>query len=277
MISVITPVYNGERFVEACIQVVLDQQCLDVEHILIDGGSTDQTAAIIQRYAAQYPHIRWISEKDQGQSDAMNKGIALAKGEILSILNVDDDYQPNVLNHITELFKTLPKPSFLVGNCNVWDGDGNLLFVNQPKNLKLQDLLLGWDVNPIPANPSAYFYHASLHQQIGLYRVDEHCLMDLQFILEAVQVAHVKYVDEIWGNFRLHPDTKTFRSLQTREVTHQVRKMLRRYRRKLSLPERLSVSTRFESDIVKQYLEHLLKNPEGHPQRIKRTLKRAFF
>ncbi len=276
MISVITPVYNGERFVEACIQVVINQQCPGVEHIIVDGGSKDQTVEIVKGYAAQYSHIRWISEKDQGQSDAMNKGIAIARGEILSILNVDDDYQANVLNRIIEIFKTLPEPSFLVGNCNVWDGDDNLLFVNQPRKLKLSDLLLGWDVNPIPANPAAYFYHASLHNQVGLYRVDEHCLMDLQFILEAVQVANIQYIDEIWGNFRLHQDTKTFQSLQTREVTHQVRQMLRHYRKKLPLLERLFVAARFESDITKQQLNYILENPRDLPQVIKNKLKKAF-
>ena len=105
MISVITPVYNGERFIEACIQVVIDQQCPDVEHIIVDGGSNDQTVDIIKRYAEQYSHIRWLSEKDQGQSDAMNKGIAIAKGEILAILNVDDDYEVNVLTILLTFFE----------------------------------------------------------------------------------------------------------------------------------------------------------------------------
>jgi len=276
MISVITPVYNGERFIEACIQVVIDQQCPDVEHIIVDGGSNDQTVDIIKRYAEQYSHIRWLSEKDQGQSDAMNKGIAMAKGDILNILNVDDDYEAGALNRITEIFKALPEPSFLVGNCNVWDGDGNLLFVNQPRNLKLSDLLLGWDVNPIPANPSAYFYHTSLHNKVGLYNVDEHCLMDLQFILEVVQVANVKYIDQIWGNFRLHQNTKTFQSLQTMEVIHRVRQMLRRYRKNLPLYERLYVSARYEFDITKQQLRYIFKSPQNLPKLMKNKLEKAF-
>ncbi|MCL1463491.1 glycosyltransferase [Argonema galeatum] len=67
MISIITPVYNGDRFIESCIKVVIDQACPDVEHIIVDGGSTDRTLEIIQQYAEKYPHIRWISEKDSGQ------------------------------------------------------------------------------------------------------------------------------------------------------------------------------------------------------------------
>ena len=106
MISVITPVYNGEQFIESCIKVVIDQACPGVEHIILDGDSTDRTVEIIKWYADQYPHILWVSEKDEGQSDAMNKGIAMAKGEIIGILNVDDFYEPNVLNRVSEIFKT---------------------------------------------------------------------------------------------------------------------------------------------------------------------------
>ncbi|MDF5711529.1 MAG: glycosyltransferase [Nostoc sp. S4] len=78
MISVITPVYNGEKFIESCLQVVIKQNFSEVEHIIVDGGSTDKTIDIIKHYANQYSHIRWISEKDRGQSDAINKGIYLS-------------------------------------------------------------------------------------------------------------------------------------------------------------------------------------------------------
>ena len=123
MISIITPVYNGDRFIEKCINAVINQNCHDVEHIIIDGGSTDRTVDIIKEYADRSSHIRWISEKDRGQSDAMNKGIQMAKGEIICFLNVDDFYEPNVLNQVVELFIKLPDPSFVVGNCNVLNDD----------------------------------------------------------------------------------------------------------------------------------------------------------
>jgi len=81
----------------------------------------------------------------------------IAKGEILAILNVDDFYEPDVLNRISEIFKALPEPSLLVGNCNVWVDDDKLKFLNKPTKLKLTDLLLGFNVNQYPVNPSAYF------------------------------------------------------------------------------------------------------------------------
>ncbi|MEH2236266.1 glycosyltransferase [Nostoc sp.] len=130
MISIITPVYNGEKFIESCLQVVINQNFAEVEHIIIDGGSTDKTIDILEHYANQYSHIRRISEKDQGQSDAMNKGITMAQGLIIGILNVDDFYEPNVISRIWELFKTLPEPSLIVGNCNMWDHREKLIQLN---------------------------------------------------------------------------------------------------------------------------------------------------
>jgi glycosyltransferase involved in cell wall biosynthesis len=258
MISVITPVYNGERFIEDCIKVVIEQECSDVEHIIIDGDSTDRTVDIIKDYAGKYPHIRWISEKDNGQSDAMNKGIVMAKGEVLGILNVDDFYEPDVLNRVLEIFRSLPKPSLLVGNCNVWDEEGNIICVNKPANLNFFDLLTGFEhVNPFPWNPSAYFYHTYLHQQIGLYQVDEHYIMDLDFILRAVQIATVKYIDVIWGNFRLIKGTKTFNDQQSGQSDYRFSNLLRQYRKKLALFQQLRIMFLEKTLKVKHFMKKI--------------------
>lgn len=157
MISIVTPVYNGERFIESCLQTVVAQHCSGVEHLIIDGGSTDRTVSIIQRYAQRYPHIRWISELDRGQSEAMNKGIKLATGTIITFLKVDDYYESGVLYQVSQLFKTLPEPSFVVGNCRIVNDAGHTLGLNKPAKLRLFDLVLGLNVNPYPCNSCAYF------------------------------------------------------------------------------------------------------------------------
>jgi glycosyltransferase involved in cell wall biosynthesis len=214
-LSIITPVYNGEKFIESCLKVVIEQNCSDIEHIIVDGGSSDRTVKIIQQYARIYPHLRWISEKDKGQSDALNKGIKLAKGKIIAILNVDDRYEANVLNRILNYFQDLPEPSFLAGNCYIRDGNNNLLAINKPAKLRFWDLVKKPFLNPLPCNPSAYFYHKSIHNLVGFYKTDEHFAMDFDFILRAVRVATVKYVDEFWGNFLEHEATKTARDKQS--------------------------------------------------------------
>lgn len=211
-ISIITPVYNGERFIQSCIQSVAGQDLEDsrIEHLIIDGGSTDQTVEIVKNYAMEYSHIRWWSEKDQGQSDAMNKGIKLATGKILGFLNADDFYEAGTLARVCKIFKSLPEPSLLVGNCNVIDDGGKLLWLNKP-HTKYYQLLQVWRF-VMPNNPSCYFYDRSLHDKIGDYDPQEHYVMDYDFLLRAVRNAHVAYVDETFGNYRVYPGTKTSES-----------------------------------------------------------------
>jgi glycosyltransferase involved in cell wall biosynthesis len=234
LISIITAVYNGERFIESCIQTVLKQNFQSAEHVIIDGASNDRTVEIIKRYAYLYPHIRWISEKDKGQSDALNKAIDLARGEILGVLNVDDYYEPGVLNRIEHIFNGLTVPSFVVGNCYVRDDKGKLLYENRPKRLKITDLLLGWSYCPHPVNPSAYFYHKSLHDMIGKYQVDSQ-IQDLPFILSAVQAANVVYIDEFWGNFRKYDGTLTVKDQNLGHAKKRKQKVMDDFYKKLSL------------------------------------------
>jgi len=233
MISIITPVWNGSKFIESCIDNVIGQHCHDIEHVIIDGLSDDNTVDIIKRYAEKYCHIRLLSEKDRGQADAMNKGIALAKGEIIGFLNVDDYYEPGVLSRISDIFKALPEPSIAVANCNVWGNEGNLLYTVKPARLKLEQLLVGPRINIYPVNPSEYFYHKSLHDKIGCFNVEDHYAMDLDFLLRAIQAAHVRYFDEIWGNFRLIQGTKTFSDRSVPSNTNRYIEVIRLYKKDL--------------------------------------------
>lgn len=243
-LSIITPVFNGSRFIEGCILNVVSQNCPDQEHIIVDGGSKDGSVEIISHYAKQYPHIRWVSEQDHGQSDAMNKGITLASGSILGILNADDYYEPNILNRILEIFKRLKKPALLVGNCNVWNDDGQVTEVNRPVKLRIIDLMMGWYINPYPTNPSQYFYHRSLHDKIGPYDIDEHFTLDIDFLSRAVQAAHVTYVDEIWGNYRKIAGTKTVCDMENGFCDQRFEAVLEKYRIQLPLLKRLQVSVK---------------------------------
>ena len=229
-LSVITPVFNGIRFIEFCIKNVIDQGCQEAEHVIIDGGSTDGTVEVIREYAKRHPHIRWISEPDEGQSDAMNKGVAKAAGEILGFLNADDYYEAGVLREVVPLFKRLKEPALLVGNCNVWNDAGNLITVNKPAQISLLNLLKGRYEDAFPLNPSAYFYHKSLHKRIAPYEVGEHFGMDVHFVFKAVQNANVTYVDRTWGNYRYLEGTKTFDDVQSGMNPVRVTAITRHYR-----------------------------------------------
>jgi glycosyltransferase involved in cell wall biosynthesis len=241
-ISVITPVYNNIRFIESCIANVIAQECSVVEHVIVDGGSTDGTVDIIRRYAEKYPHIRWISEKDSGQSEAMNKGVAMAAGSILSTLNADDFYEAGALKFVLGKFDALPNPSLLVGNCTVWGDGGEVLWVNTPKCLKIKKLLVANEKHyPFPVNPSAYFYHKSLHNIIGLYDSVLHFDMDLDFIIKAIRNSHAEYIDIALGNYRFIQGTKTFEDFKNGSGWARYRSFIKKNRKFLSSKDKLNV------------------------------------
>lgn len=242
VISIITPVLNGVRFIEFCINNVIEQSCPDTEHIIVDGCSTDGSVEIIRHYTKKYPHIRWISETDRGQSDAMNKGILAARGNILGFLNVDDYYEDGVLREVTGIITSLPEPSLLVGNCNVWDNDGKLWFVSRPAAISLSNLLLGKYLEAFPMNSSAYFYHKSLHDRIGLYKTDEHYGMDVHFIFQAVQSAKVTYVNKLWGNYRYLEGTKTYDDDRSGGNAPRVKRITEYYLKQQSLYYRIYIA-----------------------------------
>src|SRR3982750_267888 len=111
LISILTPSYNQGRYIQQTITSVLAQKYPRLEHIVIDGGSTDDTVSILKRY----PHLKWISEKDRGQADSLNKGLAIATGSIVGWVNSDDFYAPGVFSRISEIFED-PDVQWLVGD-----------------------------------------------------------------------------------------------------------------------------------------------------------------
>src|SRR5690242_2067533 len=104
--SIVTPSYNQGDYIEACLRSVQSQNYPVVEHIVVDGGSTDGTVAILRRYCemAGWQHLRWVSEKDGGQSDALNKGFRMASGDVIGWLNSDDLYSPNCFRVVSDTF-----------------------------------------------------------------------------------------------------------------------------------------------------------------------------
>jgi glycosyltransferase involved in cell wall biosynthesis len=273
-ISVITPVYNGVSHIAGCLESVIHQGCAQAEHLLVDGASTDGTMKLINQYADKYAHIRYSTSSDAGQSDAMNKGIALSRGDIVGFLNVDDRYEFGVLNRILEIFGSLNSPALAVGNCNIWDENDNLIAVNIPGKLTFPNLLRGHALNPFPINPSAYFYHKSLHEVIGGYDVDENYVLDWDFILRAVQVAEVHYFNETWGNYYLLPGTKTYSDRVSGNNRERTKKLLKTFRREL--PWHQSVWIGLESRVLDNpfagTLRYFLQNPQELPWRAKKRL-----
>lgn len=227
-LTVITPVFNGEKYIRECLKNVSDQKCESYEHLVVDGGSSDGTIEILQEAAMADARVRWISEADRGQSDAMNKGIALARGSIIGFLNVDDFYSPEVLRRVCAMQQAISPPGFLCGNCRILNSEGNVEYVNRP-TLKYHEML--FRRGEFPFNPSAYFYHKTLHNVVGLYDVNEHYVMDVDFLLRALRRTKCVYVPEDWGNMRYVPGTKTHQDNLEGRSKQRLNQLFARYQR----------------------------------------------
>lgn len=236
--SIIVVVLNNKGYIGQAIENFLSQNFGDAELVIADGASTDGTQEIIAEYAGKFPEkIRFISEKDKGQSDAMNKALKMARGEYVSFLNVDDFYEPDTLNRVFQALNKHGNPAFIVGDCNVWDAEGILSYVNRPKLLKPWHILSGAS---LPVNPTAYFYKKSLHELVGFYTESNHWNMDVEFIALASLQVPLIYEAQVWGNFRMLPQTKTVSDQKAGKLEERKRELLRSIRSKAPLNVKLA-------------------------------------
>jgi glycosyltransferase involved in cell wall biosynthesis len=253
LLSIITPVFNNVSYITKAIENYLSQNCVDSELIIVDGWSSDGTKDVIEEYGRTYPSIRWISEKDEGQSDAMNKGIQLAQGEYISFLNVDDYYSKDSLNEVCSILRKNSDINYLVGNCNVWDQYGQLIYVNKPSKIKKWHVFSGFHFS---VNPTAYFYRKSLHDNAGYYPNDNHYNMDLEMILRFRNITKFDYFPMIWGNFRMLPNAKTYEDQSSNLLELKKKHLIRRYLKSQSVFLKISV---LAYTIYRKYFPIVLK------------------
>lgn len=201
-ISVLTVCLNAEKHIERAIQSVLNQNYGNYEHIIIDGGSTDDTLKIIQKYV----HIKYISEKDNGQSDAMNKAFENSNGNIIVYLNADDSFENNVFKKIIDSFKS-SNDDIVVGNLIIKDERNGQTSVIFPVISFIK--LLFPNVYNFPYNPVSYFYKRKVQEQVGQFPENEHYAMDYWFLLRAFYSFKVKKIDSTLGVFYLSDLNKT--------------------------------------------------------------------
>jgi glycosyltransferase involved in cell wall biosynthesis len=186
-ISVITVCFNSEKNIRTAIESVLAQKNVDLEYIIIDGESTDGTVDVIKEYAEKYPSvIKWISEPDAGIYDAMNKGIDMAVGDIIGILNSDDFYASNnVLATICDK---------MMDN-NVDSCYGDIVFIknNKPyrywKAGKQKTFKIGW----MPPHPT-FFVKKHIYDKYGLYRLDCGVNADYELLLRFLYVKKISSI-----------------------------------------------------------------------------------
>jgi len=205
-ISIITPSYNQAAFLERTIQSVLDQNYPNMEYIIIDGGSTDGSVDILKKYEKYLSY--WISEKDAGQSHAINKGLQVATGDWLAWQNSDDTYQPGIFWELAEAAQRNPSSYLIIGNMNLINVDdvvvNNLIYVKPTYHSILAEGMV--------LTNQAAFWRRSLHAKIGFLNEDMHFGFDYEWFLRVLSSSRAAHVNRVWGNLRLHNDTKTANS-----------------------------------------------------------------
>ena len=203
LISIVTPSYNQARYIENTIQSVLSQDYPHIEYLIVDGGSTDETPGIIKKYEGQLAW--WISEKDEGQTDAINKGFAHAKGDILAWINSDDTYQPGALTAAAQYLQDHPDVGMVYGDCNYIDGVGRVIGKFNASQTDYRLLRQGYTHIP----QQTMFFRADLWNQVGPLDPSFYFAMDYDLWTRIAARAVIKYIPQTWANFRLHTSGKS--------------------------------------------------------------------
>jgi glycosyltransferase involved in cell wall biosynthesis len=203
LVTVVTPSFNQARFLEATILSVLDQDYPNLEYIIVDGGSTDSSLEIIRRYSDRLSW--WVSEKDGGQTDAINKGFSRAKGDILAWLNSDDTYVPHAIAEAVEFLRGRPEVGMVYGDADFINENGSVIGRFPAAQTDYKRLRRGYVHIP----QQAAFWRAELWKQVGPLDPSFYFAMDYDLWVRLARLASLEYFPQLWANFRLHSTGKT--------------------------------------------------------------------
>lgn len=218
LVSVITPSYNQGEFIRETIDSVLEQDYSNIEYIVMDGGSTDETVDILKEYGEK---IVWCSEKDEGQADAVNKGLKIARGKIIGWLNSDDTYCDGAIERVVSFFNTHPKVDMVYGEGYYIDKEGNVtdryLTERYDKKRLAETCII--------CQPSAFFRREFVETVGGLDKNLQLC-MDYDLWMKMAQQGRIAYIPFYLANSRMYEENKTMsrRNEVYREVCRTVKK-----------------------------------------------------
>ena len=201
LVSIVTPSFNQAAFLEQTMLSVLEQDYPRVEYIVVDGMSTDGSIDIVKKYAAKLAH--WESKKDKGQADAINKGMARAKGDIIAWLNSDDYYLPQAITRAVEAFRKNPNASIVYANMLAVNEQGQVTNTLTYRQLTLEDLLCF----QIIGQPAVFMRREAFEKAGGL-DTTFHFMLDHNLWIKIAMRGQLVYVPQIWSAARYHPDAK---------------------------------------------------------------------
>jgi len=207
-ISIIIPSFNQANFIERTLESALSQKYPALELLVFDGGSTDATVSVLRRYEK---YLRWVSRQDNGQSDAINQGLKIARGEIVTYLNSDDLLLPGSLERVAYEFTEHPNTLWLTGQCKIIDGQG--LEIRRPvsyyKNVLLSTRSYSVLMVTNYISQPATFWRRSLMETAGYLDESLHYVMDYEYWLRLWHIAQPKIIHQNLAAFRVHALSKT--------------------------------------------------------------------
>lgn len=195
------PSYNSEKYIRTAINSVLGQSYTDKELIVVDGASTDGTVEILKEYGNQ---INWISEKDSGQSDAINKGFRLATGDIVTWLNTDDFYMPEIFQMINDYFVKNKSASIVYGNCRSLTKSEYI--INKPADKITSEALI--NKGNLIYQPAS-FYRTEDVYSVKMLDKNLYYWMEYDLFIKLLNRSNAVYIDHILTNFTIRPEQKS--------------------------------------------------------------------
>jgi glycosyltransferase involved in cell wall biosynthesis len=227
LVSIITPCWNSEDYIEETIKSIINQSYKNIELIIIDGGSSDGTLNIIRKYEKSVDY--WISEKDSGMYQAINKGLRRASGDIVAYLNSDDQYYNNTIKSVVQYFKDNIDVELIYGDLAFVDQNGKYLYKKRYPKFCL-DRLIRSDFCMI-GQPAA-FWRNNLHNKIGYFDESYKLVADYDFFVRAAMYVKITHTSQVLAAFRLHSASLTLknREIGKREIENVQDKYLKNAR-----------------------------------------------
>jgi len=205
-LSIITPSYNQAAFVERTIRSVLDQRYENLEYIVVDGGSTDGSVEIIERFADRLAW--WVSEPDAGQTDALNKGLARATGDVVAYINSDDYYLPGAFDAAIEAFEGT-QALWVVGASRFVDAQGRLTEVWRPE--APPGRRHWWILGPWGVPQPSTFWRREVFERFGGFREDMHYVFDTEYGIRLALAGELPgLIDRELAVRVVHPEAKSW-------------------------------------------------------------------
>ncbi|MBN1451329.1 MAG: glycosyltransferase [Anaerolineales bacterium] len=204
LVSIVTPSFNQASYLEETVRSVLGQDYPDIEYMIVDGGSTDGSVSIIEKYADKLAW--WVSEVDKGQTDAINKGFGRANGQILAWINSDDTYEPRAVSSAVKYLQEHPEVGMVYADCNFIDEGGRVIGKFGAAQTDYEHLRQGYVHIP----QQTMFFRAELWHAVGPLDPSFYFAMDYDLWVRIASRAAIKYIPgQTWANFRIHASGKT--------------------------------------------------------------------